>query len=100
MVRLWGLQREDVAANIMLGCLWGSPWTEPKQDLPGIWSAGKKSIAPSLTGSCAYWRSLGICDPTICYGDLDLAVGHQLCRASRRSCRRVIPRRGNGTWQK
>jgi hypothetical protein len=36
MVRLWGLQREDVAANIMLGCLWGSPWTEPKQDLPGI----------------------------------------------------------------
>lgn len=36
MVRLWGLQRQNVAANIMLGRLWGSPWSEPKKDLPGI----------------------------------------------------------------
>jgi len=27
---------KNVAANIVLGRLWGSPWSDPKQDLPGI----------------------------------------------------------------
>ena len=73
----------------------GDSWSEPKQGLGGIGGAGIKFLALSLTASCAYWRNLGICGLTICYGDLGSRAGHRLppCGASYRC---VIPRRSIG----